>query len=340
LLTDPTSQDLSFDLQAGSLLIPDDDGDSIADYVEFGVNPAGDGNDDGLADARQAHVVSLPNGSDGRYVTLIAANENRFAGVEALAADSLAAPPDGIELPVGLLAFDLQVQASGATATTTLALPPDGPGDLFLNYGPTADETWPHWQLFPATWQAGRVRLEMTDGGGGDRDLQANGVISVQGGPAWQRWLNVESSDSRLDGQFLPAGAAVTAFDPAGLACGTAVAATPGEFGPLACFRDDPETAEDEGIEPGQMIAFTVDGHPALPQAQWTASLSPLDVTLRACTLPGDLDCSGQVTVADLQRLAHRLTTSRGQAGFYPPLDRDGDDDIDLADLIRQALDW
>lgn len=61
---------------------------------------------------------------------------------------------------------------------------------------------------------------------------------------------------------------------------------------------------------------------------------------LRACTLARDFDCDGRVDVADIQQVAARWGISRGQAGYYPPFDRDGDEDIDVDDLQEVAGLW
>jgi len=94
----------------------------------------------------------------------------------------------------------------------------------------------------------------------------------------------------------------------------------------------------------GDRIAFTVDDHPTVPQGPevpvWTASGSRLHVELRACTLPGDFDCDCRVTVADLMRQAQGFGARRGKVGYYPPLDRDGDGEIDSGDLQAVASGW
>jgi len=43
-----------------------------------------------------------------------------------------------------------------------------------------------------------------------------------------------------------------------------------GKYGLLACYGDDPTTAEDEGARPGAMIRLVVDGQ-TLATGVWTA---------------------------------------------------------------------
>ncbi|MFQ5340594.1 MAG: hypothetical protein ACE5F6_03510 [Anaerolineae bacterium] len=106
----------------------------------------------------------------------------------------------------------------------------------------------------------------------------------------------------------------------------------------LAVYADDPATtALDEGAVAGDPIAFTINGHQAVPvgpdAALWSGAVDRLHVELRACTLAGDCDCDCRATVADLMRQARSFGMSRGQAGFYPPYDRDGDGEIGSGDL-------
>jgi exosortase sorting signal-containing protein len=54
-----------------------------------------------------------------------------------------------------------------------------------LKYGPTPLSPLPHWYVLPAAVISGNTAtLTITDGGLGDDDLLANGVIVDQGGPA------------------------------------------------------------------------------------------------------------------------------------------------------------
>lgn len=62
---------------------------------------------------------------------------------------------------------------------------------------------------------------------------------------------------------------------------------------------------------------------------------------VQACTLAGDYDCDCRVSVADLMRQAMKFGVSRGEGGYYPPLDRAGTGDtIDVEDLQRTASEW
>jgi len=150
---------------------------------------------------------------------------------------------------------------------------------------------------------------------------------------------------STLDDQPLLVGAVVRAFDPTGVLAGRSEVTLAGWY-LLSVYGDDPQTAElDEGAVAGDPVVFTVDSYPAVPlgpdPSVWSQSGSRLHVELRSCTLAGDFDCDCRVTVADLMRQARSFGASRGQAGYYPPYDRVGDDDlIDIADLQDVAGRW
>lgn len=86
--------------------------------------------------------------------------------------------------------------------------------------------------------------------------------ICVYGDPDPQ-WMNLFSGDSTFLGQPVPVGAVVTAHDPEGVQCGEFIVHTAGKYGYMPCYRDDPITPEDEGPEPGEPIAFKINGLPA-----------------------------------------------------------------------------
>ena len=56
-------------------------------------------------------------------------------------------------------------------------------GTQYYKYGPTPGDTTPHWYVLPATISGNVTTFTITDGGLGDDDLAANGVIVDQGGP-------------------------------------------------------------------------------------------------------------------------------------------------------------
>jgi len=157
-------------------------------------------------------------------------------------------------------------------------------------------------------------------------------------------FVDFAGQQSTLDQQPLPAGALVRAYDPAGNLAGRVEVALSGYY-LMPVYKDDPATPDlDEGADPGDAIAFTVDGRQAIAlgpdPAVWDDLAARLDVELRACTLAGDFDCDCRVTVADLLRVAAAFGAGPGQNGYYPPLDRDGANGIDLSDIQDVAGRW
>ncbi len=73
------------------------------------------------------------------------------------------------------------------------------------------------------------------------------------------QWVSFYSSSSLVEGESLPVGSVVRAYDEAGNQCGEFVVHTEGSYGFLACYFDDPSTPTDEGIRPGESVRFTVD---------------------------------------------------------------------------------
>lgn len=103
-------------------------------------------------------------------------------------------------------------------------------------------------------------------------------------------WVNFYSQNTTLNGQPVPVGTLIEAFDPQGTRCGESIVNHAGWYGLLLCYRDDPDTPEDEGAEPGDAIAFRVAGAPATasgPDApQWTSNGDLKEVNLTASTTP------------------------------------------------------
>jgi hypothetical protein len=166
----------------------------VSAAVEAGAPNGGDGNGDGIPDAQQAEVASLPNNIDGRYVTPASPGGTVLDEVAAIPNPSPLDTPDDVAFPVGHFAFTVRGLTVGAATTTVLPLPPGTTADTYYQYGPTPDNTTPHWYefLYDATTAtgavidnaAGTITLHFRDGQRGDRDLTANGVVVDPGAPA------------------------------------------------------------------------------------------------------------------------------------------------------------
>jgi hypothetical protein len=73
-------------------------------------------------------------------------------------------------------------------------------------------------------------------------------------------WVNFYSLESTLDGQPLPVGAVIRAYDSQGVACGEFSVTHAGSYGLMPVYADDLLTEVDEGAVPGDRIEFTVSG--------------------------------------------------------------------------------
>lgn len=101
--------------------------------------------------------------------------------------------PSGYRFPWGLFDFSLVGGQAGSSATVTVTYPDMLPADaVYWKYGPTpagyhcsgAACAVPHWYVMPGVVFSGNTAtFTITDGGVGDDDLSANGMIIDQGGP-------------------------------------------------------------------------------------------------------------------------------------------------------------
>jgi len=93
--------------------------------------------------------------------------------------------PAQLSFPDGLVDFTASGCVGGSTLNFTLTLPTAAPaGATLYKYGPTFSDATPHWYSFPASFNGKTVTFSITDGGLGDDDLTANGVITDPSGVA------------------------------------------------------------------------------------------------------------------------------------------------------------
>lgn len=201
---------ISDDPDQSSLTIPfsglvDVDTDGIAESVESMAPNNGDGNMDGTVDSIQSHVSSfLALNSD--YITLVTASDSEIRSVNVLQMSELAPVPDGLDFPLGVLDFEIKLPLFTTSAEVGLILPAGIIPQTYYMYGPTPDDTNPHWYEFMYDELSGTgaiilgdvnftspvdgsqitrsaINLMFKDGSRGDSDLVENGVITDPGGP-------------------------------------------------------------------------------------------------------------------------------------------------------------
>ncbi len=176
------------------------DNDGIPDSIESGGHNNGDGNNDGIADSQQENVVSLPD-VNGTYVALEVTPGITLTNVSAISSPSPATTPTAgsgsLTFPQGFYSFTLENVPVGGQATVTIHLAPGITANSYFKFGRLPNETpaffFPeHWYQFlfdgttgtGAEFNANQVILHLVDGGIGDNDQTANGIIVDPGGPA------------------------------------------------------------------------------------------------------------------------------------------------------------
>ena len=184
------------------------DSDGIPDAVEDAGPNNGDGNSDNIPDSTQDYVVSLPD-PRGRYLTLETSSRYTLSGTAFTLAEAILTIPlptgqrianpaiasallEGANFTHDFLQFDLGNVASGDSADVRIILPAGETPFRFLKYGPEPSDASDHVYDFAydqltgtgAEFSGNEVILHFVDGGRGDADLMANGVISDPGAVA------------------------------------------------------------------------------------------------------------------------------------------------------------
>jgi hypothetical protein len=181
---------------------PAGDADAVPDGSDYG--PGGsdieyDGNQDGIADAVQSHVVSAGSFDGSHYVTFAADAGTVFEAFDAIENPSPDDSPPEVEFPWGFYEFRLTgIERSGAF-TVTLILPQDAVANTFYMYTATGEEGSPHWYEFLYDGQTGAeingnvITMHFVNGDRGDGDTSANNTsIDFLGAPGWGENLPVD----------------------------------------------------------------------------------------------------------------------------------------------------
>lgn len=100
-------------------------------------------------------------------------------------------------------------------------------------------------------------------------------------------WVSLWSGASTLNTNPIPSNAVIRVFDPDGVLCGESMVETPGSYGLVPVYGDDPFTQDiDEGAEPGDILSITINGFHAAAAgpdaAVWTENGDVLQVDLVA----------------------------------------------------------
>jgi hypothetical protein len=193
--------------------VPDNDG--IPTIIEDqapgipgpgGTTVAGDGNGDGIRDSEQASVASIgfvasptgesnPGSAPPTFTTLVASSQDgKVSGdptnSRILSLTQKDAPPDlpeGLEAPIGLVSFTVQLGQGKTSESFSLYVDPA----LGVNgyWKQDSSGTWTNIASEPyggeMVMEGGRLRLDfqIVDGGEFDGDGLVNGVITDPGAP-------------------------------------------------------------------------------------------------------------------------------------------------------------
>ncbi|THB78879.1 MAG: IPTL-CTERM sorting domain-containing protein, partial [Desulfobacteraceae bacterium] len=173
---------------------PFDDGDGVSFIEESGPDGTDwyyDGNGDSIPDNIQGSVCSLHTNNNAFYFSIVETNGFPLANVAAVPNPSPVNAPQGMLFPYGFFQFDITGLTPGQSTTLDLILPGTAAISTYWKYGPTPGNPVDDWYDFlfngitGANVSSTLVSLTLVDGGRGDDDLSANGVITDQGGPAF-----------------------------------------------------------------------------------------------------------------------------------------------------------
>ncbi|MEO8429856.1 MAG: choice-of-anchor U domain-containing protein, partial [Verrucomicrobiota bacterium] len=144
----------------------------------------GDGNGDGILDSQQLNVVSFP-GVGGKWTTLASRAGTSFKEVSPSGPPDFANLPAGYTFPLGFVNFTVTGLTPGGSVVVTNFFHDEIDYDTVFAYGPTPDNTSPHWYEFQFNGSVGAkldvkgFTLTFVDGGVGDHDLKADGQITT-----------------------------------------------------------------------------------------------------------------------------------------------------------------
>jgi hypothetical protein len=279
------------------LLIPLQPGVSTAsgipDAVEAAGPNGGDGNGDGIPDNQQDNVASLPDATDGNYVTLASPDGTALVSVTAQSNPSPSDAPAGVAFPAGFFNFTIAGVAPGGATTVTMILPPGETIEDYWQFGPTPDVVnpdgshpphWYEWLYDPTTGigaqlvdssgnllrdASGRqeIILHHVDGQIGDSDLTVNGIIRDPSAPAiFIPVAHVTGPAAGVRGQPLTFTASATDLSPAKLAAGFTYRIDWGDGSPVQVI----------GATPGNGSGVSVD-HVFSSEGNYTVTLTATD---------------------------------------------------------------
>ena len=201
----PGDRTVAFTLtdSAGNVSIPavatihvtvvDIDLDGISDAVEDQAPNGGDGNNDGIRDSQQTDVTSIPNPVNGKYVTIQIDSEDDcelIAQAGHFHEDDLPVQDPDADYFLGLTDFRVRCDHPGGSTTVTIFYDQDYDTARwqFRKFDGTQYSSFEDHVTYGTASNGEQivttVSYEITDGGIGDSDGIANGIIHDPVGPA------------------------------------------------------------------------------------------------------------------------------------------------------------
>jgi len=164
--------------------------------------------------------------------------------------------------------------------------------------------------------------------------------ISAQPIPT-NTWSDFWGDSCTINGNPIQPGDTIRAYDPDSVLCGEFIVVTPGNYGYLHVYGDDPTTPNiDEGAVDGDTISFTING--VLAQTSVTPiwhSGTPgavLKVNLWVeMAIPGDVNNDGILDLNDIDFLATYLYYNGSPPNPLIRGDLNGDSQVDDLDLVN-----
>lgn len=119
------------------------------------------------------------------------------------------------------------------------------------------------------------------------------------------QWIFFYSANSKLNGQPVPIGAVVKAYNSQEVLCGQVTVSTPGSYGLMSCYLydNDPTTPPNAGVRPGETVRFTINDQAVVPSFQVPATVSHGDryqVDLASPSAPGPAEIPEPITLITL----------------------------------------
>lgn len=166
-----------------------DSGNSCGDNADaFPLEPSEtrDSDNDGVGD----NADVFPNDADNARLIAVDNSNGWSLATGLFSTSAMQEPipeglPTGVDLPLGIVALELNSGTIGSESVITITYPTAlDPAMVWWKYGPTTSDNTPHWYVFDGAVISGNtVTLTIKDGGTGDDDLLENGSITDPGGP-------------------------------------------------------------------------------------------------------------------------------------------------------------